>query len=76
MAVIVVTVVQVNSFTQNIFNGSRPRDPHIRPVPAPAQRHAAAPPTRAPPAGLFWFLYPVGLVICNDSMAYFCGALQ
>lgn len=23
--------------------------------------------------GLFWFLYPVGLVICNDSMAYFCG---
>jgi len=43
MAVIVVTVVQVNSFTQNIFNG------------------------------LFWFLYPVGLVICNDSMAYFCG---
>ncbi|EOD20398.1 phosphatidate cytidylyltransferase [Emiliania huxleyi CCMP1516] len=32
MAVIVVTVVQVNSFTQNIFNGSRPRDPHIRPA--------------------------------------------
>ena len=24
-------------------------------------------------AGLFWFLFPVSLVICNDSMAYFCG---
>ena len=23
--------------------------------------------------GLFWFLFPVALVICNDSMAYFCG---
>jgi len=23
--------------------------------------------------GLFWFLFPVSLVICNDSMAYFCG---
>ena len=43
IATIVITVVQVNSFTQNIFNG------------------------------LFWFLYPVSLVICNDSMAYFCG---
>mmetsp|Transcript_14441 Transcript_14441/g.39280 ORF Transcript_14441/g.39280 Transcript_14441/m.39280 type:complete len:492 (+) Transcript_14441:2-1477(+) len=43
IAIIVVTVVQSNSFTQNIFHG------------------------------LFWFLYPVGLVICNDSMAYFCG---
>jgi len=43
IAVIVITVVQVHSFTNNIFNG------------------------------LFWFLYPVSLVICNDSMAYFCG---
>lgn len=24
-------------------------------------------------SGLFWFLFPVSLVICNDSMAYFCG---
>ena len=24
-------------------------------------------------AGLFWFLFPVSLVICNDSMAYFVG---
>jgi phosphatidate cytidylyltransferase len=23
--------------------------------------------------GLFWFLFPVSLVICNDSMAYFAG---
>jgi len=23
--------------------------------------------------GLFWFLFPVALVICNDSCAYFCG---
>ena len=43
IAIIVLTVVQVQAFTQNIF------------------------------AGLFWFLYPVGLVVCNDSMAYFCG---
>uniref|UniRef100_A0A7S0NMZ8 Phosphatidate cytidylyltransferase n=1 Tax=Calcidiscus leptoporus TaxID=127549 RepID=A0A7S0NMZ8_9EUKA len=43
IATIVITVVQVNSFTQNILNG------------------------------LFWFMYPVSLVICNDSMAYFCG---
>ena len=40
---IVITVVQVKSFTDNIF------------------------------AGLFWFLFPVSLVICNDSMAYFVG---
>ena len=40
---IVITVVQVNSFTHNIFNG------------------------------LFWFLFPLSLVICNDSFAYFCG---
>lgn len=43
IAIIVITVAQVNSFTDNIFNG------------------------------LFWFLFPVALVICNDSMAYFCG---
>jgi len=43
IAIIVITVVQVNSFTQNIFHG------------------------------LFWFLYPVSLVVCNDSMAYFAG---
>jgi len=24
-------------------------------------------------AGLFWFLLPCSLVICNDCMAYFCG---
>ena len=24
-------------------------------------------------AGIFWFLFPVSLVVCNDSMAYFCG---
>ena len=23
--------------------------------------------------GLFWFVFPVMLVICNDTMAYFCG---
>ena len=43
IAIIVITVVQVHSFTANILNG------------------------------IFWFLFPVGLVICNDSMAYFCG---
>jgi len=43
IAAIVITVVQVNSFTQNIFSG------------------------------LFWFVYPAGLVVCNDSMAYFSG---
>ncbi|KAL1500367.1 hypothetical protein AB1Y20_013030 [Prymnesium parvum] len=43
ISTIVITVVQVKSFTDNIF------------------------------AGLFWFLFPVSLVICNDSMAYFCG---
>jgi phosphatidate cytidylyltransferase len=25
--------------------------------------------------GLFWFVVPVMLVICNDTMAYFCGLL-
>mmetsp|Transcript_46976 Transcript_46976/g.106532 ORF Transcript_46976/g.106532 Transcript_46976/m.106532 type:complete len:286 (-) Transcript_46976:14-871(-) len=24
-------------------------------------------------AGLFWFVLPTALVICNDSMAYYCG---
>lgn len=43
IAIIVITVVQVHSFTANVLNG------------------------------LFWFLFPVSLVICNDSMAYFCG---
>ena len=43
MSIIVITVVQVHSFTANVLNG------------------------------LFWFLFPVSLVICNDSMAYFCG---
>ena len=43
VAIIVITVVQVHSFTANVLNG------------------------------LFWFLFPVSLVICNDSMAYFCG---
>jgi len=43
MAICVITVAQVTSFIENIFNG------------------------------LFWFLFPVALVICNDSMAYFCG---
>ncbi|EOD40933.1 phosphatidate cytidylyltransferase [Emiliania huxleyi CCMP1516] len=43
MAVIVVTVVQVNSFTQNIFNGSRPRDPHIRPASSGAFASLVAP---------------------------------
>lgn len=23
--------------------------------------------------GLFWFLFPVSLVIANDTFAYFCG---
>lgn len=23
--------------------------------------------------GLFWFIFPVSLVVCNDIMAYFCG---
>jgi len=26
-------------------------------------------------AGLFWFVLPTSLVICNDIMAYFCGQL-
>jgi len=43
MAICLITVGQVTSFMQNIFNG------------------------------LFWFLFPVALVICNDSCAYFCG---
>ena len=43
IAIIVITVAQVNSFIDNIFNG------------------------------LFWYMFPVSLVICNDSMAYFCG---
>jgi phosphatidate cytidylyltransferase len=43
IAIIVVTVVQVHSFCNNVLNG------------------------------LFWFLFPVSLVICNDSMAYFFG---
>lgn len=25
--------------------------------------------------GLFWFLFPVSLVICNDCFAFFCGKL-
>jgi len=25
--------------------------------------------------GLFWFLFPASLVICNDTTAYFCGVL-
>jgi len=43
ISIVVITVVQVHSFSSNIL------------------------------AGLFWFLFPVSLVICNDSMAYFCG---
>jgi len=43
IATIVITVVQVHSFTSNVL------------------------------AGIFWFLFPVSLVVCNDSMAYFCG---
>lgn len=23
--------------------------------------------------GLFWFMFPVSLVVCNDCFAYFCG---
>lgn len=26
-------------------------------------------------SGLFWFLFPVSLVICNDCFAFFCGKL-
>ena len=43
ISIVVITVVQVHSFSANVL------------------------------AGLFWFLFPVSLVICNDSMAYFCG---
>jgi len=43
VSIVVITVVQVHSFSANVL------------------------------AGLFWFLFPVSLVICNDSMAYFCG---
>ena len=43
IAAIVVIVVQVHSFCNNVLNG------------------------------LFWFLFPTSLVICNDSMAYFAG---
>lgn len=25
--------------------------------------------------GLFWFVFPVSLVICNDCFAFFCGKL-
>lgn len=25
------------------------------------------------PSGMFWFLFPASLVICNDCFAYFCG---
>ena len=25
--------------------------------------------------GLFWFLLPVSLVVCNDTTAYFCGQI-
>lgn len=37
--------------------------------------HLALPSCDCCLAGLFWFVFPVSLVICNDCFAFFCGKL-
>ena len=78
VTICVLIIAQVNSFIENIFNGlfwsARHSHPPPPPPPPPPRPWLCLCSTGVTPSGWRRFLFPVALVICNDSMAYFCGA--